>query len=93
MDKIFGGSPIAVAFQLIIISIIVGVILSALGWSPYDLVAALGDFANWLSSISFDAVEALFRYFLLGAAIVVPVWLILRLLKVLGGSDRRGESN
>jgi hypothetical protein len=91
MNKIFGGSPLAVALQLAVVSIIVGVILSALGWGPGDLVLALRDFAHWLSNLSFDAVEHLFGYLVLGAIIVVPVWLILRVLKVLGGNDTRGE--
>ena len=40
--------------------------------------------------MGFAAVEKAFRYFLLGAVIVFPVWLVMRLLKSLGrgGSGR-----
>jgi hypothetical protein len=34
--------------------------------------------------MGFAAVEKAFRYFLLGAVIVFPVWLVVRVLKTLG---------
>jgi hypothetical protein len=34
--------------------------------------------------MGFAAVEKAFRYFLLGAVIVFPVWLVVRVLKSLG---------
>ncbi|MNC98718.1 hypothetical protein D3C83_167690 [compost metagenome] len=39
--------------------------------------------------MGFAAVEKAFRYFLLGAVIVFPVWLVMRVVKSLGraGSD------
>ncbi len=92
MDKIFGGSPLGVAFRLIVLSIIVGVILSALGWSPLDLLDAIANLADWIANISADAVRDLFHYFLLGAAVVIPIWLLVRLIKLLGGDDKRGET-
>jgi hypothetical protein len=35
--------------------------------------------------MGFDAVLWLWRYLLLGAAVVVPIWLVMRLLRVAGG--------
>jgi hypothetical protein len=32
--------------------------------------------------MGFDAVRWLWRYLLLGAAVVVPIWLVVRLLRV-----------
>jgi hypothetical protein len=32
--------------------------------------------------LGFDSIEWIFRYFLLGAVIVFPIWLVVRLLKV-----------
>jgi hypothetical protein len=90
MDKIFGGSPLGVAFRLIVISIVVGVILSALGWGPLDLVDAIRRLIDWLSRISFDALNSLLRYFLLGAVIVIPLFVLVRVLKLLGGEDKKG---
>jgi hypothetical protein len=34
--------------------------------------------------MGFAAIEKAFRYFLLGAVIVFPVWLVMRLLKMAG---------
>jgi hypothetical protein len=34
--------------------------------------------------MGFTAIEKAARYFLLGAVIVFPVWLVMRLLKVMG---------
>ena len=45
--------------------------------------------AEQLRAMGFAAVEKAFRYFLLGAVIVFPVWLVTRLLKSLG----RGSSS
>jgi hypothetical protein len=91
MDKIFGGSPLGVIFRLVVISIVVGVILSALGWRPLDLVDAIGRLINWLSHISLDAFHSLIQYFLLGAAIVIPLFIVVRLLKLMGGEDKHGQ--
>jgi hypothetical protein len=35
--------------------------------------------------MGFDAVKWLWRYLLLGAAVVVPIWLIVRLLRAAKG--------
>ena len=37
--------------------------------------------------MGFAAVEKAFRYFLLGAVIVFPVWLVMRLLKFAGRDE------
>lgn len=92
METIFGGSPLGVLFRLIIISIIVGIILSALGWSPLDLLDALRNLIDWLSNISADLIRELFRYFLLGATVVIPIWLLVRVVKMLQGTGKRGET-
>ncbi len=34
--------------------------------------------------MGFAAIEKAFRYFLLGAVIVFPVWLVMRVLKIAG---------
>ncbi|MGE0847056.1 MAG: DUF6460 domain-containing protein [Flavobacteriaceae bacterium] len=86
LEKVLGGSPGAVALRLVVLSIIVGVVLSALGLDPRDIIDSLVRLAHRVYDMGFEAVEWVFRYFLLGAAIVVPVWLVLRALKLLPGS-------
>ena len=79
VSRIFGGSPLAVLGRLILVSILVGVILSALGLDPFDIVHSIERLVRSLWDMGFDAFRWLWRYFLLGAVIVIPIWLIMRL--------------
>ncbi|MDX2265929.1 MAG: DUF6460 domain-containing protein [Hyphomicrobiales bacterium] len=88
MERILGGSPLGVAIRLVVASIIVGVVLTALGLSPFELLDAVGRFATWVYELGFDSLDVVVQYFLLGAAVVIPVWLIYRLLKVASGGDK-----
>lgn len=94
MERFLGGSPLAVALKLIIISTVVGIILTALGYNPRDLAAAISDLLHAIANLGFDWVESAVQYFLLGAVIVIPIWLILRFLKfVTGDSSGKGGSS
>lgn len=73
-----GGSPFWVLLRLIALSVVVGVILSALGLDPMNILSSLESLVRHLFNFGFDTVERLWRYFLLGAAIVIPLWLITR---------------
>ena len=89
MERFFGGNPALVLLRLAILSLIVGVVLAALGFSPFEILDSLRRLAERIYDMGFAAVEKAFRYFLLGAVIVFPVWLVMRLLKSLGrGSGR-----
>jgi hypothetical protein len=79
-NRFFGGSPLAVIGRLILVSILVGVVLSALGLDPFDIVQSIQRLAQSLWTLGFDAFRWVWRYLLLGAVIVVPIWLILRLI-------------
>jgi hypothetical protein len=88
MERFFGGSPALVVVRLAVISLIVGVLLSILGLDPLDIFDSLRRLVQRLYDMGFDAIVRLFRYFLLGAVIVFPIWLIGRVLKVAGRSGR-----
>lgn len=90
LTRFLGGSPIQVLFQLIVLSFVVGVILSALGVSPFDIIEGLQRLVWRIYNAGFGAVEWIWRYFLLGAVIVIPVWFVMRLFR-LGRSPRRSE--
>jgi hypothetical protein len=79
VTRVFGGSPLAVLGRLILLSILIGVILSALGLDPFDIVHSIERLIRSLWNLGFDAFRWLWRYFLLGAVIVIPVWILLRL--------------
>ena len=45
---------------------------------------AISDLIDRISRLGFDAVREIVNYVLVGAAIVVPVWFVLRLLNMRG---------
>jgi hypothetical protein len=81
VNRFFGGSPLAVIFRLILLSILVGVILKVLGLDPFDIVRSIEELVRYVWNMGFDAVVWLWRYFLLGAVVVIPIWLIIRLVR------------
>lgn len=85
--RFFGGSPAAVLLRLVAISFVLGIILSALGVSPFDIINGFRNLARRIYELGFDSIEWIIRYFLLGAVIVFPVWLIVRLMKIGRRSD------
>ncbi len=80
VTRFIGGSPGRVLFQLIAMSFVVGIILSLLGVSPYDILNGLERLVMRIYNMGFGTIEWIFRYFLLGAVVVIPIWLIMRLL-------------
>ena len=86
--RFFGGPPLAVIARLVLTSILVGVVLHALGLDPADLFESLRRFVLGIWDMGFDAVRWVWRYFLLGAVLVLPIWLISRLAR---GPHQRGR--
>ena len=64
---------------MILLSILVGVVLAAIGFDPWNIIHSIRMLFQRLWDLGFDAVNWLWRYFLLGAVIVIPVWLLSRL--------------
>ena len=79
-NRFLGGSPASVFIRLIFISLIVGALLMWLDIRPYDIIRGFKRMIDGILHLGFDAVEMIFQYILAGAAIVVPVGLIIRLL-------------
>lgn len=87
MDRntLFGGNPVAVIVRLIVLSIVVGIVLSVMGITPQNLFSRLDEFIRHLYDLGFGAIDWILGYLLLGALVVVPIWLIARLWGLLGG--------
>jgi len=81
VNRFFGGPPLAVIGRLILLSILVGVILAAIGLDPWNIIESVHALIVHIWTMGFDVVRWLWRYFLLGAVIVVPIWLLVRLAK------------
>ena len=82
VNRFFGGPPLSVIFRLILLSILIGVILQVLGLDPWNIFDSLRRLVLHVWDMGFDALHWLWRYLLLGAVIVVPIWLIVRLMGV-----------
>lgn len=78
LNRFLGGSPLAVAFRLVLLSILVGVVLAAIGFDPWNIITSVRLLFQRLWDLGFDTVNWLWRYFLLGAVIVIPIWLLSR---------------
>jgi hypothetical protein len=91
IKQFFGGPPLSVAVRLVLLSILVGVILSALGLDPLNLWRSLQNLVRQIWDMGFDAIWWLWRYFLIGAVLVIPIWLIMRLAKSTSGRTSRLE--
>jgi hypothetical protein len=81
INRFLGGAPLAVLGKLILLSILIGVVLSALGLDPLNIFASVQRLIRDVWNMGFDAVRWLWQYFLLGAVIVIPIWLILRFVR------------
>lgn len=80
LRRFLGGSPFAVILKLAVTSLIVGALLMWLNIRPADVFEMLREAFDRLWSISFDALRNFGNYIVAGAAIVLPVWLIARVL-------------
>jgi len=85
VNRFLGGSPLTVLARLVLLSIVVGVILSAAGLDPWNILHSIEKLIRQVWDMGFDAVRWLWRYFLLGAVLVVPIWLLVRLTRGVAG--------
>ncbi|MGN6304939.1 MAG: DUF6460 domain-containing protein [Mesorhizobium sp.] len=80
LTRFLGDSPLRILLKLIVVSFLVGLVMSAFGWSPLDVVYGIRNFFVDLWHMGFHALDRFVGYILLGAAIVVPAFLVIRLL-------------
>lgn len=83
-SRFFGGPPLWVLLRLVMLSILIGVVLSALGLDPVHIWYSLRRLFGAFWDLGWDAVAWVWRYFLLGAVLVIPIWLVTRLAKAAG---------
>ena len=85
LSRFIGGSPLAVLGRLVLLSILVGVVLAVIGLDPWNIVVSIRRLFDYVWEVGFDAIIGLWRYFLLGAVIVIPLWLLSRLFNASRG--------
>lgn len=80
LHRFLGGSPSSVFIRLFFVSLIVGALLMWLDIRPLDVFRALDRMIQRLWYLGFDAIREIVEYVIAGAVIVLPVWLVARLL-------------
>lgn len=85
--SIFGGNPLGVVLRLVLLSIVVGVVLSALGVTPANFFYHIEVLLRRIYDLGFGALDWLLQYLLLGAIVVIPIWIVTRFLKAFGRRD------
>jgi hypothetical protein len=88
-QQFFGDSVSGTLVRLVLLSIVVGVVFSVLGITPFNLIERIEQLARRILDLGFDAIRSAFAYFLLGAVVVIPIWFIMRLLKLGRPRERR----
>ncbi|MBN9236845.1 MULTISPECIES: DUF6460 domain-containing protein [Phyllobacteriaceae] len=79
LTRFLGDTPLKILLKLVVVSFLVGIVMSAFGWSPFDVLYGIQNFFLDLWHMGFRAIDRFVGYILLGAAIVVPAFIILRL--------------
>jgi hypothetical protein len=82
LRRFLGGSPAGVFLRLLFLSILVGAFMSMLGVTPGRLFWHAYDSMRALIDIGLASLHDFGGWILAGAVVVVPLWLITRLLAV-----------
>jgi Family of unknown function (DUF6460) len=78
--RFVGGSPVTVLLRLVVVSFVVGFLLETLGFDPVALLNEAARAARHIIEFGLTDVRQVGRILLTGAMVVVPVWVVLRLL-------------
>lgn len=87
--RFLGGSPLAVLIRLIVVSLLVGALMSWLGIDAADILRNVERGVLRLWSSGFAALGDIGRTLMAGALVVIPVWLVVRLLRYRDPRSRR----
>ncbi|KKC33283.1 DUF6460 domain-containing protein [Devosia psychrophila] len=81
IERFFGGSPGGVIVRLLLLSLVVGFLMSVFGVRPLDVVdGAINLFRDAMRD-GFGVFRNIGAYILTGAVLVVPIWFLIRLAK------------
>jgi len=84
------SSPVSTVIKLVVVSLIVGFVISKLDITPEDVLNNFGETVHSLYNFAADAVEWAADYIVLGAIIVLPIWGISTLLSYLNNKKKSG---
>jgi len=90
LTQFLGDTPLRVFARLLVLSFIVGLVLSVLNIHPFQIYDWVERLVWRIYDMGFEFFEDALQYLVVGALIVVPVFIVMRLLK-LGGRRRRAS--
>ena len=79
VNKFLGDSLGRTLIKLIVVSLIVGFVMTIFGLTPWNIIYAFRDFILEIWHRGFAALGRVGDYLILGATIVIPLFVILRL--------------
>jgi hypothetical protein len=80
VSRFAGGSPAMVAVRLVVVSFVVGIVLETFGFDPTTLLTEVVRGVKRIVELGFSDMRQVGRILLTGAMVVIPVWLVLRLV-------------
>lgn len=79
LNRMLGDTPGRTIIKLAILSVVVGFVMSMMGLSPWDLFDFVRDGIRNLWRSGFRALGSFGEYLAIGAMIVVPAFILLRI--------------
>ncbi len=80
LQRFLGGSPGAVLVKLVFLSLLVGAFMALLDVTPFALIDGAIRLVRSVLDLGFETFGQIGRWLAYGAVIVVPLWLLSRLL-------------
>ena len=81
LERFFGGHPLSVVLKLAFISLLVGFVMSIFGLDVQGVIRGAVEVLRETLRDGAGLFRNLGGYVLTGAALVVPIWLLIRLSK------------
>ncbi|MBO3758874.1 hypothetical protein J5J10_15640 [Ciceribacter sp. L1K23] len=80
VNRFLGDTPGRTIVKLVVVSLIVGFIMAVFGVVPADILYSIRNFILDLWHTGFAALGRIGDYLLLGATVVIPVFIVIRLM-------------
>lgn len=79
VNRFLGDSPARTVLKLVVVSLIVGFLMAIFGVDPWDVIYSIRNFILDIWHSGFAALGRIRDYLILGATIVIPIFIILRI--------------
>ncbi|MEL6435905.1 MAG: DUF6460 domain-containing protein [Pseudomonadota bacterium] len=80
LSALLGDTISRTIIKLVVISILVGMVMSVFGWTPSGIFQGVVDFFTRLWAQGFAALGRFGDWLVIGASVVIPAFIVLRIL-------------